>query len=494
MVLSAVTFSHRASGVDPVVTVAHLGDRATLASRLGVDPETTDRVLVSAAHRAWGREAADRLTGAFAFVRRVPGSDTVRLARDATGQVPLFYAITGTGVVTGTDLAAIAADPAVPDDIDLEALAYLYAHAHRPWLRRTGLRAVAKVPPGHVVEVTHGRVREFRYWRPERIRTDRRTPADRQLETIDQTLQQVVAECVAGHDRVGAHLSGGLDSAVITAVAQRTPPGVLQAYSWSPPFDDVPHAPDDERDRVNALAQEWGLPVHFSGRAVSADEPRGDWDPVLRPRLALGSEAAVLADAAQRGITLLLSGWGGDEGLSAQRPPRRWSWVRRQGRRWLTGVDPSTGALLAAQWRDDWPQVAHEVQRSFRDLQRPGSLRQRQVAWLANGHLAGRNESWFAAAAPLGIRHAYPLQDRRLLELALAAPPELAVAPDWSRMLMRRIAARHLPEPWAWSGRFKAAPAQQFSSAKQLQGDAAVVADLLDIRERAARRARNRVP
>lgn len=488
---AVVTFPHRATAADPELAVAHLGDRATLASQLSLPIEDSDATMLAVAHERWGRAAPERLTGAFGFGFRVPGADTVRLARDVTGQVPLYYAVTAHGVVVGTDVSLMAADPAVPDDIDLPALAHLYAHSYRPWLRRTGLQAVSKVPPGYHVEITHGRVREFRYWRPERIRTDRRTSAEGQLDRLDQALQRAVADCLHGHMKVGTHLSGGLDSALVTAVARRTPPGVLQAYSWSPPFAASPRMSGDERDRVLSLADEWSIPVRFVGGSQTV--AAGELDPVLRPRLASVHEAGVLIDASHRGVTLLLSGWGGDEALSALRPPRRVSHWRRQAARLTRRAVPSTGEAVAAEWRADWPDVAREARRGFAALQRPGSLRQRQLAWLDNGHLAARNESWFAAAAPLGISYAYPLQDRRILELVLAAPPQLTMSGTWNRILARRLAARYLPRGWAWRRGWKSSPAQVFSTEAPTGVNDSGVAKLLDLRERAGRRVRQQM-
>lgn len=485
---AVVTFPHRATAADPELAVAHLGDRATLASQLSLPIEDSDATMLAAAHERWGRAAPERLTGAFGFGFRVPGADTVRLARDVTGQVPLYYAITASGVVAGTDLSLIAADPAISDEVDLSALAHLYAHAHRPWLRRTGLRAVAKVPPGCFVEIHHGRAREVRYWRPERIRTDRRTSAEGQLDRLDQTLQRVVADCLHGHEKVGTHLSGGLDSALVTAVAQRTPPGVLQAYSWSPPFAALPRMSGDERDRVLSLAHEWSIPVRFVGGSQTVSV--GEFDPVLRPRLASVHEAAVLTDASHCGVTLLLSGWGGDEALSALRAPHRVRHWRRRAARLTRRAGPSTGEAVAAEWRADWPDVAREVRRGFAALQRPGSLRRRQLAWLDNGHLAARNESWYAAAAAVDITYAYPLQDRRMLELVLAAPPELTMSGTWHRILARRLAARYLPRGWAWSREWKSSPAQVFPSVTPTELSDPAIATLLDLRERAGRRVR----
>lgn len=485
---TVVTFPHRATAADPELTVAHLGDRAALAAQLSLPVGSSDATMLTAAHEAWSRGAPYRLTGAFAYGFRVPGTDTVRLARDVTGQVPLYYAITASGVVAGTDLSLIAADPAISDEVDLSALAHLYAHAHRPWLRRTGLRSVAKVPPGSFVEIHYGRVREVRYWRPERIRTDRRTSAEGQLDRLDQTLQRVVADCLHGHEKVGTHLSGGLDSALVTAVARRTPPGVRQAYSWSPPFAVMPRMSGDERDRVLSLADEWSIPVRFVGGSQSV--AAGEIDPVLRPRLASVHEAAVLTDASHRGLTLLVSGWGGDEALSALRPPRRVHHWRRRAARLARRADPSTGEAVAAEWRADWPDVAREVRRGFAALQRPGSLRRRQLAWLDNGHLAARNESWYTAGATVGITYAYPLQDRRILELVLAAPPELTTSGTWNRILARRLAARYLPEGWAWRRGWKSSPAQVFSSQAPMGVNDPAVAKLLDLRERAGRRVR----
>jgi asparagine synthase (glutamine-hydrolysing) len=72
---------------------------------------------------------------------------------------------------------------------------------------------------------------------------------------------------------------------------------------------------------------------------------------------------------------------------------------------------------------------------------------------LAGGTLAARCESWTAAGGRMGVSYRHPLLDRRLLELALAAPPECFRSGGWDRACFRMALEPFLPVEVAWNPR-----------------------------------------
>ena len=145
------------------VAESRLGDRNALATRLGLHPGGSEETLASESIRRWGVTAPSRWSGRFAIVLTDPGTDTIHLIRDHQGATPLYYAVLVDAIVCSTDLRAVLAHPDVDDELDLEAVALQFAACHRPMLRRSIYRKVAKVPPGTVVSITRDTVRESRY-------------------------------------------------------------------------------------------------------------------------------------------------------------------------------------------------------------------------------------------------------------------------------------------------------------------------------------------
>jgi hypothetical protein len=81
---------------------------------------------------------------------------------------------------------------------------------------------------------------------------------------------------------------------------------------------------------------------------------------------------------------------------------------------------------------------------------KPLSRPQRQVALLSSGHVAARLEAWTQYAGPRGVDHRFPLLDRRVLELALAFPPQVWLADGYNRWIMRLAADPLLPASICW--------------------------------------------
>ena len=70
-----------------------------------------------------------------------------------------------------------------------------------------------------------------------------------------------------------------------------------------------------------------------------------------------------------------------------------------------------------------------------------------QRAMLLGGYLEMRMNAWAESGARRGLRYAYPLLDRKLLEFALCLPPEAYFRDNQNRWLIRQLLQRYAPEP-----------------------------------------------
>ena len=357
------------------------------------------------------------------------------------------------------------------------------------------------LPPGHaftVEEDARATVRLERYWRPEDVPCAPTASDDVYAEEFLDLFARAVKDRLRGSDPVGTHLSGGLDSSGVTVLATRElrrqgrPPPL--AFSWLADFGGAP--PDDdfapEYERVDAVCAQEGLRVlHRALRPadVAAVLRRDGAFPGVHVHL---NEEAVQRSAAARGVRVLLSGLGGDEGASFG---GRGYYVHLLLRlRWMR-----LAAELRARDGSPWKRLAgavapvvmmpslHRKVRRFLEgsgaAPRPGgqrrwlvhpafarrarpppklwpvSVRSLQSQYLRNGHLNLLMEGWAASGARRGIEYRYPLLDRRVLEFALGLPPEQFRRGRWNRWLMRHALRPILPPVVCWEAS-KADPAR----------------------------------
>ena len=352
---------------------------------------------------------------------------------------------------------------------------------------RTFFAAVRKLPPGHALTVTgEGRLRIERYWRPEDAPRTRPASDDACAEECLDLCTKAVRDRLRGPGPVGTHLSGGLDSSGVAALAARelrrqgraAPP----AFTWLPALDGgAPRAEHEpEYALVDAVAGKEGLRIHHC-----APTP-GDVLAMLRRDGALPgvhvqfNEEAVQRRAEALGVRVLLSGWGGDEGVSfdgfqghAEQLLLTGRWLgllahlrSRSNRpfislarialqlahpslvrtisRWWHGKEPDHRRWLIA------PAFRREVKPLRRAVVRAIGTRRTQLRLLHHGHLSERMEGWAASGACRGVEYRYPLLDRRVLEFALGLPPEQYRHGKTGRWLMRRAFDSVLPPEVCW--------------------------------------------
>lgn len=192
--------------------------RAELTARGHRFRTAGDTEVVLRSYVEWGEEFAERLNGIFAFgiwdIRR----EELILVRDRLGVKPLYFHRTPRGVLFASEPKAILAHPDVSAVVDTDGLRELLSLAKTPG--EAVWRDIAEVRPGEIIRVSRGGLTRARYWRlPAAEHTD-------DLPTTVATVRELLADAVARQAvadvPLGILLSGGLDSSVVTALADRT--------------------------------------------------------------------------------------------------------------------------------------------------------------------------------------------------------------------------------------------------------------------------------
>ena len=262
-----------------------------------------------------GVGALDRLRGmyAFAFVDTV--RETVLLARDPLGVKPLVVASTRRGgFAFASETRALLALPDVAVEPDIEMLSAYLATSRRSAYGRTMFRGVRSVAPGDVLRVALDRPgRE-----PVRIADGRRCAAPADGGAGCDELAEIVDDSVDSHlvsdVPLCSLLSGGLDSAIITARAARRHHdlGTWCAFGVDEEseYGDDPAAARDMA--AFAGTRHTAVPIHESDFAESWREHVAHLgEPLSTPNeIAISAISRALR---QSGAIVALSGEGADE-------------------------------------------------------------------------------------------------------------------------------------------------------------------------------------
>jgi asparagine synthase (glutamine-hydrolysing) len=162
--------------------------------------------------------APSRLRGMFTFAIWDRRSRELFIARDRFGVKPLYYVHTGDGALYfASEIKALLAAQAVAPALNLRALPDYLAN-HAPSGDETLFEGVRRLPPGHTLRWRNGAITIERYWdlRFDPAAIDTRPDADLIAE-YGERFRDAVRMRLMADVPLGMFLSGGIDSAAITA-------------------------------------------------------------------------------------------------------------------------------------------------------------------------------------------------------------------------------------------------------------------------------------
>jgi len=291
--------------------------RSDLRAR-GVQFRTeSDTEVILRLYQLKGTACVEDLNGDFAFAIWDRRRSTLMLARDRMGVRPLYYAHVGGRLCFASEIKALLRLPGLEANLDPIALDQIFTL----WLTlppRTIFENVCELPPGHVLIATPGGERIERYWSLHFPRSGDEAPdadEDATAEELRALLTDAVRIRLRADVPVGAYLSGGLDSSVITSLAKGMAGSRLTTFSVtfeSAEFDESVY----QRQVVEALD------TQHRSVACSAAEIGGIFPDVIRhaerPLLRTAPAPLLkLSGLVQRNeFKVVLTGEGADEVLA----------------------------------------------------------------------------------------------------------------------------------------------------------------------------------
>ncbi len=482
-----------ASNVTAFIGDVRLDNRQQLAEGLGWSSlqlaVAADSDLLLAAWLRWGEACVDHIYGAFAFAVWQEADQSLFLARDHTGERPLFYAASPHGFAFASMPKGLHALPWIPAEIDEDYVARYLTLADTP-VEQTIFRHIRRLPAGCSLRVRGGDVQLQHYWRTDRLPALRLRSPQEYLECFLERFDSAVSARLRTPGGVGAQLSGGLDSGAVAATAA----GLLGAqgreltcFTAVPRPGSVPppgktHFYDEGPAAAEAIAQ------YSNTRHVLVESSDTSFLDILdhnndlydHPCFGPSNEVwsnAIYDRARASGITVLLNGSCGNftfsyEGMGALsawfrsgqwrtllRVARRLAQSRTVSRRWVVrnAVWPSLPLWLRS-WTDphsrdfslDYsmlhPALAQQLDLrriAFEDMHRESADGRTMLRRLLDYGDVG--DAPIAAQGGWGIDYRDPTYDRRIVEFCLTVPLEEFLRDGQLRSLARRSMQGRLP-------------------------------------------------
>lgn len=271
-----------------------------------------DTEVLLAALIIWGLAALPRLKGQFAIALWDSVENSLLLARDRFGIVPLHWSIDSVGTVTFASevkaLKALGLAPqlSLPDIIDSGVL----------WGTHPGRSVFAdveQVAPGSYVRIVRGEVNRGQYWAFRYADVRNSMSLDEQAESLRVLLLQAVDRRLPVYGDPAVLLSGGLDSSAVLALLRSAQPNARIA-SYSIQFTQAAlnessyqalAAASFDTDHLSILCGDLSIARTLIEAVRHAEQPLS--------RTAPASSIALAATIEAQGTRAVLSGEGADE-------------------------------------------------------------------------------------------------------------------------------------------------------------------------------------
>jgi len=237
------------------------------------------------------------------------------LSRDRMGVRPLFYTQVNGKFLFASEVKALFNYPGVSRELDLEGLDQIFSF----WVTvppKTVFRNIYQLPPGHSMLVTQDAIRVFPHWSLEYAPADDRSDAfaERKSEELLDLLRDAVRIRLRSDVPVGAYLSGGIDSTIITSLAKQVIDDRLRTFSVS--FEDAEFDESAYQRRASEFLCTDHASVHCGYDTIGDVFPDVVWhaeQPILRTAPA---PLYVLSKLVREsGFKVVLTGEGADEVL-----------------------------------------------------------------------------------------------------------------------------------------------------------------------------------
>lgn len=305
----------------------------------------SDTEVLLYAYIHWGQSALQQLNGFFTFAIYDKQEDTLFIACDRMGIKPLYFYADEDYFFFASEMKSILHFP-IKKDINWSAVSLYFQLNYIPG-KNSIFKSIYRLEPGHIVCIKNNKVIVQQWYNiPYNAQTAEQNPLnyEQQKNKLVELMDDAVRLRLIADVPLGAFLSGGIDSSVITAMAARHTPHLNTfsiGFEENTFFDETPYA--------NLVAKHFktnhtvfklkndDLLQSLEELLEYTDEPFADSSALL---------VNILSKFTRQHVTVALSGDGGDE-LFAGYNKHYGEWQTRHG-----GWKATAIGLLSPLWKN----------------------------------------------------------------------------------------------------------------------------------------------
>lgn len=435
-----------------------------------------DTEVILHGYEEYGSKILDKLRGMFAFVIWDINKNEMFGARDNFGIKPFYYYKDNDVFMFSSEIKSFLEHPSFKKEVNKDALKP-YLTFQFSALEETFFKGVYKLLPGHSFTYKDGKLEINKYYEV------KFTPEEKPIDYYSKEIQKEVDESVKYHKisdvKVGAFLSGGVDSSYIATTLM--PNNTFSVGFEREHFNEVDQAKDLSNilgiENINKII----TPEEFFGSLEDimyyCDEPEGNLSTV---------PLYFLSRLAREHVTVVLSGEGADElfagyecyaitkqDLMYRKVPKfirhglgkiAFSMPWFHGRKFLIRNGLSleeyfTGSAFIFTEKDKKKVVRDKylTGKDFREVTKPifdkvkdmGEVTKMQYLdfhlWMPEDILLKADKMTMASSLELRV----PFLDKEVMKVAEKIPDKYKITNDTTKYVFRRSAYEKLPEEWA---------------------------------------------
>jgi asparagine synthase (glutamine-hydrolysing) len=272
----------------------------------------TDTEVIIHGYEQWGEKVVEKLNGQFAFCIYDLKKNKLFLARDRLGIKPLYYYWDEKKFIFASEIKPILLAE-VPRIVNIKA-AKSYLNLRYVPGEDTLFAGIKKLLPGNTLTLQNGQINFNQFWDVP-VPNIKKFSTKNASQTVKGLLTDSVKRRLIADVPVGVYLSGGIDSAAITALATQIKneddSGPVKTFSVGFNYNDEV----DELTKARKIADHFNTEHHeiVVEDSISETLPKLIWhldmphgDPVIIPQFKL-------SELASKKVKVVLSGEGADE-------------------------------------------------------------------------------------------------------------------------------------------------------------------------------------
>ncbi|HAA27135.1 MAG TPA: asparagine synthase [Cyanobacteria bacterium UBA8553] len=455
-----------------------LDERESLLA--GRPSSTTDAQLIIESYRRWGEDCLRYLIGEFVFILWDASRDLLLVGCDVMGGRTIAYYWDGQTLLLSSRVLTLLHHPQVSKKLDELYLAHTICDF---WAQPPGLTPFADIKrllPGYALILKSGQLQQRQIAKlavPERYQSPK--SPEIYYEKFWYLLNQSVKDRLRSYRPVCTTLSGGLDSTTVTVSLLNHLPKI---DAFSIVTDIFPEF--DERQPIASFLQRY---PQVKWHEVNCDEawslsepwehlPVPD-DPLITCTLPMNLQ--VMEQIQKQGFGLVFDGeWGDELFYTSMRDLARvgsWGQVlqrlkgdkRKHSTVWQEFVLPHLPKYWQSKWFARWQRKSNPLPPWITSTYAQQPQTQEAIQQYFESYLFTNlvqiltrptQSSSFVGSTQVYrlLRYAYqqeatsPLQDKRLVEFAIALHPSLQNHPVHEKIFLRQANQMNLPEDVLW--------------------------------------------